>query len=114
MSLAQHLEESGSDLDDVYSNGRSWSDLRADAGLPQQAPGPEEQDLRRACGRLLHLDDMERIETYRRLPPSQDVATLRRAGPGYHSVRLVMDNGAPCLGNTGSVLGCNRPREASA
>ncbi len=29
VTLAQYLEESGSDLDDVYSNGRSWSDLRA-------------------------------------------------------------------------------------
>jgi superfamily II DNA/RNA helicase len=31
VSLAQYLEETGSDLDDVYSNGRSWSDLRAGA-----------------------------------------------------------------------------------
>lgn len=82
VTLAQYLEESGSDLDDVYSNGRSWSDLRADAGLPLRAPGPEEQNLRRACGRLLHLDDMERIETYRRLlanpvPPSTASPSLR-------------------------------------
>jgi hypothetical protein len=77
VTLAHYLEESGSDLNDVYSNGRSWSDLRAGAkpafrqakawprataGLPQQAPGPEEQNLRLACGRLLHIDDMERIE----------------------------------------------------
>ncbi len=67
VSLAQYLEETGSDLDDVYSNGRSWSDLRAAAGLPLQPAGPEEQTLRRACGRLLHIDDMERIEGYRRL-----------------------------------------------
>jgi hypothetical protein len=56
VTLAHYLEESGSDLDDVYSNGRSWSDLRAPAGLPQQAPsGPEEKKLRRAVRRLLHL-----------------------------------------------------------
>jgi superfamily II DNA or RNA helicase/HKD family nuclease len=67
VSLAQYLEETGSDLDDVYSNGRAWSDLRAAAGLPQQAPGPEERNLRRACGRLLHIDDMERINAYRGL-----------------------------------------------
>ena len=84
VSLAHYLEESGSDLDDVYSNGRSWSDLRAAAGLPQQAPGPEEQNLRRACGRLLHIDDMERIEGYRRLlanaapPPVQVGPNLGR------------------------------------
>jgi superfamily II DNA or RNA helicase len=85
VSLAHYLEESGSDLDDVYSNGRSWSDLRDAAGLPQQPSGPEEQNLRRACGRLLHLDDMERIDGYRRLlaspsspPPSlQEVIEKR-------------------------------------
>ena len=82
VSLAQYLEETGSDLEDVYSNGRSWSDLRADAGLPVHADGPAEKQLRRACGRLLHIDDMERIETYRRFltdsaPPSSSLPSLR-------------------------------------
>ena len=79
VSLAQYLEESGSDLDDVYSNGRSWSDLRPAAGLPQQPPGPEEQNLRRACGRLLHIDDMERIDGYRRLLATDAAPSLRGA-----------------------------------
>ena len=92
VSLAQYLEESGSDLDDVYSNGRSWSDLRAAAGLPQQASGPEEQNLRRACGRLLHLDDMERINAYRRLlaspsPPPPSLQGGRREAPDPPSLR---------------------------
>jgi hypothetical protein len=30
------------------------------------APGPHEEALRRACGRLLHVDDLARIEAYRR------------------------------------------------
>ncbi len=82
MSLAQYLEESGSDLDDVYSNGRSWSDLRAGAGLRQLASGPEEKNLRRACGRLLHIDNMERIDGYRRLvssdvPPNPETMSPR-------------------------------------
>ena len=83
VTLAHYLEESGSDLDDVYTNGRSWSDLRAAAGLPQQAPGPEEQNLRRACGRLLHIDDMERIEGYRRLlaAPQRDQPSPSLRGP---------------------------------
>ncbi len=34
--------------------------------------------LRRACGRLLHLDDMERIETYRRLlAPDSPASSLQ-------------------------------------
>ncbi len=77
VSLAQYLEESGSDLDDVYSNGRSWSDLLAAAGLPQLASGPEEQNLRRACGRLLHIDDMERINAYRRILSSPSPPSLQ-------------------------------------
>lgn len=78
VSLAQYLEESGSDLDDVYSNGRSWSDLGGAAGLPQLASGPEEKNLRRACGRLLHIDDMERIDGYRRLLASPSLRGGRR------------------------------------
>ena len=64
-TLAAYLHETGLDLDDVYANGRSWSDLLEGAGLPTQAPGPFEKQLRRALGRMLHVDDEERIDTYR-------------------------------------------------
>jgi superfamily II DNA or RNA helicase len=66
-SISAYLKESGLELEDLYASGRSWSDLCADAGLPIHSPGPEESTLRRACGRLLHIDDMERINGYRRL-----------------------------------------------
>jgi superfamily II DNA or RNA helicase len=61
------LEETGLDLDDVYEGGKSWSDLREAAGAPVLPAGPNEPSLRRAVGRLLHIDDDERISTYRRL-----------------------------------------------
>ncbi|MGE3601468.1 MAG: DUF3427 domain-containing protein [Dehalococcoidia bacterium] len=64
-TLAAFLVESGLDLDDVYDGGRSWSALREAAGLSVAAPGPNEEVLRRACGRLLHVDDRVRLETYR-------------------------------------------------
>jgi hypothetical protein len=84
VSLAQYLEETGFDLDDVYSNGRSWSDLRADAGLPLLASGPKEQNLRRACGHLLHVDDMERIETYRRFLAADSLPPCKSSRPHRH------------------------------
>jgi len=67
VSLRRYLDESDLELEDVYTGRRGWSDLRAEAGLPLEEEGPDEQVLRRACGRLLHIDDMVRIETYRSL-----------------------------------------------
>jgi superfamily II DNA or RNA helicase/HKD family nuclease len=67
VSLAQFLRESGLELDDVYDNGRSWSDLRAEAGLVTPAKDAADTKMRRACGRLLHIDDFVRIHAYRRL-----------------------------------------------
>jgi superfamily II DNA or RNA helicase/HKD family nuclease len=82
VTLARYLAETGLELEDVYSGikGRcSWSDLREAAGLPVLAAGPHEAVLRRACGRVLHIDDAVRLEAYRRLlstaePPN--IATL--------------------------------------
>ncbi|WP_437310913.1 DUF3427 domain-containing protein [Sorangium sp. So ce388] len=71
VSLAQFLEETGLEIEDVYVGPRSWSELREDAGLPLLGAGPHEKALRRACGRLLHVDDFVRIEGYRRLLASE-------------------------------------------
>ncbi len=73
VTLSTYLAESGLDLDDVYSGGQSWSDLRSQAGLVVQSSGPSEKTLRRACGRLLHVDDMVRIAMYRRFLSSTHV-----------------------------------------
>ncbi|WP_197515926.1 DUF3427 domain-containing protein [Mycobacterium sp. 1465703.0] len=68
VTLSRYLKESGLDLSDVYDTaGRGWSDLCAAAGVPTAPPGPYEAALRKAVGRLLHIDDDERIATYRRL-----------------------------------------------
>ncbi len=79
VDLARFLHESGLDLDDVYDGSKSWSDLLAVAGAPTGPAGPNEAVLRRAIGRLLHVDDQERIDTYRRqltLPAAPDVDAL--------------------------------------
>lgn len=65
--LACFLDQSRYALEDVYTGGRSWSDLIESAGIPVAARGPNENQLRRACGRLLHVDDRERIDGWRKL-----------------------------------------------
>jgi superfamily II DNA or RNA helicase len=82
VSLRGFIEASGLELEDVYSSRRGWSDLRAQAGLPTAEPGPHEEILRRACGRLLHIDDSVRIEAYRTLlqrPSPPDSSAMREA-----------------------------------
>lgn len=76
-TLSNYLHHTGLALDDVYSNNRSWSDLLQSAGLPVAPAGPEEVTLRRAIGRQLHIDDLERIGAFRHFlaqpnPPQPD------------------------------------------
>jgi hypothetical protein len=96
LDLAAFLHESGLELDDVYTGGRGWSDLREAAGMPVLPPGPHEPTLRRAIGRLLHVDDQERISGYRRLltaasPPSPSALTERERRLARMLVATVAD-----------------------
>jgi superfamily II DNA or RNA helicase/HKD family nuclease len=65
VSLPKFLERSGVELDDIYANNRSWSELRRAAGFQTLPAGESETLLLRAVGRLLHIDDDERIDRYR-------------------------------------------------
>ncbi len=82
--LKAYLESSGIELDDIYHGNKSWSDLVEAAGLPVLERGPHEDVLRRACGRLLHIDDEARINAYRELlmlkspPDPDDMAPTQR------------------------------------
>jgi superfamily II DNA or RNA helicase len=82
ITLRDFLAESGLELEDVYDGKHSWSDLREVAGLPTAAAGPHEKGLRRAVGRLLHVDDPERLRTWRdwmgRLTPPDAAALSAR------------------------------------
>ena len=82
LDLAGFLRESGLDLNDVYDGGKCWSDLQQAAGAPVLGAGPNEAVLRRAVGRVLHIDDHERLSTYRRFldephPPRVGSASTR-------------------------------------
>jgi superfamily II DNA or RNA helicase/HKD family nuclease len=83
LGLADYLAETGLDLDDVYANSRSWSDLVEAAGAPVRPPGQHERSPRRAVGRLRHADDQARIATYRALlaedaPRAEDLSEHTR------------------------------------
>ncbi len=82
-TLSSFLEHSGLELDDIYRTSRSWSQLK-DAGLAVKSPGPDEERLARACGRMLHVDDAMRLDAYRGLlrrnsPPRFEDAHSREA-----------------------------------
>ncbi|WNV74129.1 DUF3427 domain-containing protein [Geodermatophilus sp. DSM 44513] len=67
-SLAGFLEETGVELEDLYrGTGRSWLDLKRAAGWDDSSPGPDDATLRGAFGRMLHLDDDERLRGIREL-----------------------------------------------
>jgi superfamily II DNA or RNA helicase len=82
VGLSDYLESSGLDLEDVYAGNHSWTEMRREVGL-ETAPGrPSESPLLRAVGRLLHVDDDERLEMYERLlredgPPSLEQLSAR-------------------------------------
>jgi superfamily II DNA or RNA helicase len=96
VTMSEYLEQTGLALEDVYSSGRSWSDLVAAAGLPILPSGPMEREFRKACGRLLHVDDAPRIEAYREIlsypTPPNDLSAGRQ-----RSVRMLV---ASIVGNT--------------
>ena len=67
LSIETYLHESGLNIDDVYAGNKSWTELCRDAGLSTLPAGPNEDSLLRAVGRLLHVDDPDRLTTYKRL-----------------------------------------------
>jgi superfamily II DNA or RNA helicase len=77
LDLAGFLDETGLELEDVYGGSRSWSDLVEAAGGEVQSAGAEERALRRAIGRLLHLDDAERLTVLQQLLSRDSVEVAR-------------------------------------
>ena len=65
--LGGFMEDAGVELEEIYArpgSGHCFTDLRRRAGFE---PSAVEDSLLKAIGRLLHVDDHERIETWRDL-----------------------------------------------
>ncbi|WP_344257167.1 DUF3427 domain-containing protein [Terrabacter carboxydivorans] len=96
LGLATFLHESGLDLEDIYSNNRSWSDLLEAGGGQTQLAGPYEVALRRAVGRTLHVSDPLRLQTYRSLvsqanPPRVDSMSIAERRLSHMLVASLVD-----------------------
>jgi superfamily II DNA or RNA helicase len=76
VTLSTYLSETGLDVPDVYAGDRGWSALREAAGLAVFERGQHEEVLRRAIGRLLHVDDRERLDAWRSWLRAPDAARL--------------------------------------
>jgi superfamily II DNA or RNA helicase/HKD family nuclease len=60
--LDTFLNEAGLELEDIYRRRRGgWSGLRRMADFDQRPPGPDDNKLSGAIGRMLHIDDLERL-----------------------------------------------------
>lgn len=76
-TLRTFLAEAGIDLEDVGKAG-GWAALQRSAGFDVPEPGPEEARLAKGVRRLLHLDDVERIDVLsQRLQSGELPATER-------------------------------------
>ncbi|ABC83634.1 DUF3427 domain-containing protein [Anaeromyxobacter dehalogenans] len=68
ITLAEFLDATGRELDDVYSSSvRGWTTLRRAAGLLPAEGSEEEERTSRRMGNLAHIDEPERLRLYRRL-----------------------------------------------
>lgn len=81
IALGDYLESSGLELEDVYAGNHSWTAMRRDVGLDTGPVGPAEAPLLRAVGRLLHVDDDERLATYARLLRESRPPPFERLSP---------------------------------
>lgn len=102
VGLAEFLESSGLELEDIYAAGHSWSEMRREAGLPTAEEGPDEPSLLRAIGRLLHIDDDERLDLYPALlrgePPVIDAL-----GPREQRLLRMLVSSLTTLGGSASL-----------
>lgn len=73
-TMAKFLEEAGIELEDLYrGGGRSWLDLQRAAGWDNGPIGPDDDVLGAALGRMLHVDDVERLRFFQAVTETGDL-----------------------------------------
>ncbi|MGW1057333.1 DUF3427 domain-containing protein [Micromonospora rubida] len=79
VSLAAFLRETGLEIEDVYRSASvgGWTGLRRLAGLETSTPGSDDRELGRAVGRMLHLDDVDRLDLLARVAAGERPAAGR-------------------------------------
>ena len=90
--LGEYLEETGLDLTDVYSGGKSWTSHRRAAGQLSGEPGEYENQLSRSLGRMLHIDDELRISTYRDLLSRPEPPAVHQMSRLEHQVAFMLSS----------------------
>ncbi|HJQ94264.1 MAG TPA: DUF3427 domain-containing protein, partial [Acidimicrobiia bacterium] len=92
VGLGEYLEETGLDLTDVYSGGKSWTSHRRAAGQLTGQPGEYEDQLSRSLGRMLHIDDELRIDTHRDLLSRSEPPALHQMSRLEHQVAFMLSS----------------------
>lgn len=64
VTLTEFLADTGVELETLYRRG-GWARLRREAGFDPRLAGEHDEKLGRAFGRMLHVDDLERLRGYR-------------------------------------------------
>jgi superfamily II DNA or RNA helicase/HKD family nuclease len=64
LTLSSFLRDNDFDINDLYTNNRSWTSYKRDVNLPVAAPGPREEELTRRMGALLHVNDPHALEAW--------------------------------------------------
>jgi hypothetical protein len=100
VGLAEYLESSGLELEDIYAGGHSWSEMRRVAGFQTAPAGPAENQLLRAVGRMLHVDDDERLETYARFLREDRMPSLERLPPRKQALLRMLVSSLTTLGTS--------------
>lgn len=77
-TLTNYMDETGLEIHDIYTSTYAWSDYLEAAGADILESGPQEEKLRRAIGRLLHLDDEERLSFYHKHLDAQHKPDLNK------------------------------------
>lgn len=90
--LGDYLHDSGLDLPEIYrSSGRNWTELARMAGLTVPAEAAGEAALLRRVATMLHVDDQDRLDVYRRLMTEpQYVTSLGDASPEEQRLALML------------------------